>query len=137
MTQASPAPDRIRLDKWLWQARFFKSRRLAGEAAASGGVRVNGTRIAKPAHAVRPGDVLTFPQGRAIRVVRVLDPGTRRGPAPEARALYEDLAPLAPKPARAVQVPAPAWRAPGAGRPTKRERRDIEALRRHVPPGSS
>ena len=79
------APGKLRVDKWLWHARFFKSRGLAGGLVASGAVRVNGERIAKAAHAVRPGDVLTFPQGRTIRVVRVLGLGTRRGASPARR----------------------------------------------------
>ena len=134
---------RIRIDKWLWHARFFKSRGLAGEVAGSGAVRVNGERIAKPAHGVRSGDVLTFPQGRQIRVVRVLGLGVRRGPAAEARMLYDDLEPPAvakPPLAGAAPVDAsgappadPARREPGAGRPTKRERRDIDALRSRDP----
>jgi len=84
----------IRIDKWLWYARFFKSRTLAQRLVAEGHVRVNRERVTKSAGAVRPGDVLTFPQGREIRVVRVLDCGDRRGPAPEAERLYEDLAPV-------------------------------------------
>jgi ribosome-associated heat shock protein Hsp15 len=81
----------IRLDKWLWQARFFKSRSLSAGAVEGGHVRVNGHRVTKPAHALRAGDVLTFAQGGRIRLVRVLAPGTRRGPASEAQALYDDL----------------------------------------------
>lgn len=81
----------IRLDKWLWQARFFKSRSLSAAAVEQGGVRVNGQRVAKPAHGLRPGDVLTFAQGGRIRLVRMRDPGGRRGPASEAQALYDDL----------------------------------------------
>ncbi|HQU70304.1 MAG TPA: RNA-binding S4 domain-containing protein [Albidovulum sp.] len=83
--------DRIRIDKWLWQARFFKTRSLAASVVSSGHLRLNGVKMAKPGHDVRPGDVLTFPQADHIRVVRVLAPGTRRGPAEEARTLYADL----------------------------------------------
>ncbi len=85
---AAPA---IRLDKWLWQARFFKSRSLSAGLVEQGGVRVNGQRVIKPAHGLRPGDVLTFAQGPQIRVVRVRARAERRGPAPEAQALYDDL----------------------------------------------
>lgn len=85
------ADDRIRIDKWLWQARFFKTRSLAAGVVSSGHLRLNGVKMAKPGHDVRPGDVLTFPQADHIRVVRVLAPGTRRGPAEEARTLYADL----------------------------------------------
>lgn len=92
-----PGPGRIRLDKWLWHARFFKSRSLAARLCAAGGVRIGGTPVAKANHAVKPGDVLTFAQGGHIRVVRVKAIGQRRGPAPEARTLYEDLSPPSPE----------------------------------------
>ena len=91
----SPQP-RLRLDKWLWQARFFKSRALAADLVDRGQCRVNGQRVVKPGHGILSGDVLTFPQGEKIRVVRVLALGERRGPATEAQALYADLAPPAP-----------------------------------------
>ena len=82
---------KLRLDKWLWQARFFKGRDLAAELIHSGHLRLNGQRCAKPGHAVAVGVVLTFPQGTQIRVVRILALGQRRGPAPEAQALFADL----------------------------------------------
>ncbi len=82
---------RVRLDKWLWQARFFKSRSLASAAVEGGHVRVNGQHVVKPAQPVGPGDVLTFAQAGLIRVVRIIGCGTRRGPATEARQLYTDL----------------------------------------------
>ncbi|WP_417722291.1 RNA-binding S4 domain-containing protein [Salipiger sp.] len=113
---------RLRIDKWLWQARFFKTRSLAAKAVASG-LRVNGLSVSKPAHMVGPGDVLTFSQGRTVRVIRIAAPGERRGPAPEARTLYVDLDPPAP---RAPEPQAPRY--DGGGRPTKRDRR---ALDRH------
>jgi ribosome-associated heat shock protein Hsp15 len=88
-----PAPeDGLRLDKWLWQARFFKTRALAAELAIRRKIRINSVPVAKPHYRVRPGDVLTFPQGRSIRVVRVLALGARRGPASEAQALYVEIA---------------------------------------------
>ena len=114
----------LRLDKWLWYARFFKSRTLASRLCAAGRVRIN-RRVVDKAHAMlRAGDVLTFPQAHAIRVVRVRALGTRRGPAAEAVTLYEDLAP--PEPARSDTA---APRAPGAGRPTKSDRRAMERLK--------
>ena len=128
------AEEKLRVDKWLWQARFFKSRGLAGEVAGSGRLRVNGSHVAKPSHAVRPGDVLTFPQGRRIRVIRIEALGGRRGPASEAAELYSDLEPPAPaSPAPAAGPAPPARREPGQGRPTKRERRRIDAIRRTPP----
>lgn len=134
---ASPQPGAsLRLDKWLWQARFCKSRALASKLCAAGRVRVSGTLIHKAHQAVRVGDVLTFPQGHQIRVVRIVALGTRRGPAAEARLLYEDLAPPAQLPGQppvAAEGPAdPAavgLRPPGAGRPTKTDRRALDRLR--------
>jgi ribosome-associated heat shock protein Hsp15 len=83
--------DRQRLDKWLWFARFAKSRTLAAKLVESGFVRVNGQRSPDPAKALALGDVVTIALERATRVVRVEALGTRRGPVPEARQLYVDL----------------------------------------------
>jgi ribosome-associated heat shock protein Hsp15 len=91
-----PDGDRIRLDKWLWQARFFKTRGLAADVIGSGRVRLNGQPCRKAGHAVGPGDVLSFPTGAVLRLVRVMLCGTRRGPAPEAQALYADLSDPSP-----------------------------------------
>lgn len=92
--KADPATaPKLRLDKWLWQARFFKSRSLAAEQIEAGSVRVNGQRITKPGRDISESDTLTFPQGTRIRVIRVLALGLRRGPATEALSLYLDLEP--------------------------------------------
>lgn len=120
-------PGGQRIDRWLWFTRLLKSRTLAAALVASGKMRVNGERSAKPSRLVRPGDVLTFPLGDHIRVVKVLAPGTRRGPAPEARALYDDMAP--PQPRIAADKTAGPLREAGSGRPTKKERRQTEALK--------
>ena len=120
----------LRADKWLYQARFFKSRTLAAKVC-DGGLRISGNKVDKAHAKVRVGDVLTFPQGRHIRVVKVLALGTRRGPAPEARGLYEDLSPPeAQTPLPKSAKPAVPTRDPGSGRPTKRERRQLDRLRR-------
>ncbi|RUS63294.1 RNA-binding S4 domain-containing protein [Pseudorhodobacter sp. E13] len=89
----SAASGKIRLDKWLFYARFFKTRNLAAAVISKGRLRLNGQRQAKPGHAIGPGDVLIFPMGNQTRVIRMLAPGTRRGPAAEAQSLYEDLDP--------------------------------------------
>ena len=81
----------LRVDKWLWQARFFKSRALAADLAEGGHLRINGQPTRKPGHGVGVGDVLTFPQANRIRVIRVTALGYRRGPADEAQRLYDDL----------------------------------------------
>ena len=112
-----------RIDRWLWFARFFKSRSLASRFVASGRPRVNGTTVSKAHHPLRLGDVLTFSQGPLIRVVRVTGLGQRRGPAVEARTLYDDLE---PPPPRAPRDRPPA---PRAGRPTKAGRRAIQRMK--------
>ena len=120
-----PTATSLRIDKWLWAARFFKTRSLASAACAGGKVDVN-DGAAKPARPLRAGDMVqvTLPHGRR-RIVKVLALDDRRGSAPIAQALYEDLTP--PEPPRARQAPPP-YRAAGAGRPTKRERRDLDRL---------
>jgi len=122
----------LRADKWLWYARFFKSRSLATQICQAGKLRLSGLGVVKPHHKVKPGDVLTFPQARHIRVIKILALSTRRGPASEAQALYEDLKPPEPKsrlPAGTPDANITARREPGSGRPTKRERRDLDRLR--------
>ena len=125
--------DTQRLDKWLWYARFFKSRSLATRFCQSGKLRVDGTVIRKAHHMVYVGNVLTFPKGPDIRVIKVLDPGTRRGPAAEAQDLYDDLNPPEVSARNAGELSASAasagCRKPGAGRPTKADRRAIDRLR--------
>jgi ribosome-associated heat shock protein Hsp15 len=92
MSAPDPASLGLRLDKWLWQARFFKTRALAAQLVGKGRLRINQTVVTKAHYRIRPGDVLTFPQGQVVRVVRVVDLGSRRGPASEAQTLYEDIA---------------------------------------------
>ncbi len=116
--------DTIRLDKWLWQARFFKSRSLAAGVVSAGKVRVNSQPVSKPSRAVGTDDVLTFPKEDDVKVVRILACGVRRGPAPEAQALYEDLSPEpAPKAPRNPKFE-------GGGKPTGRDRRKHDAFTR-------
>ena len=82
-----------RIDKWLYYARIVKSRSLATRLVQSARVRVNRAKTDRPAQTIKVGDVLTIMLDRRVLVYRVLRPGTRRGPAPEARCLYEDLTP--------------------------------------------
>lgn len=101
-TRGAPAPPSRRLDQWLWFARFVKSRSLAARLCAAGLVAVNQTAVTKANHQIREGDTIAVPQGAFCRTVRVLALGARRGPAAEARTLYEEttaplrLADLAP-----------------------------------------
>jgi ribosome-associated heat shock protein Hsp15 len=121
-----------RLDKWLWCARFFKSRSLASKLLGAGRLRLSGKVVNKAHQLVRPGDVLTFPQGPFIRVVKVLYLAERRGPAPEAQLLYEDLEPIEEQrqtKAETVEFDsATSRRERGDGRPTKEDRRAIDRL---------
>jgi ribosome-associated heat shock protein Hsp15 len=124
-TQAAPA---VRIDRWLWATRLYKSRSLAAEACDGGKVKVNGHN-AKPHKLVRVNDAVsvTHPAGRKEFTVIAL--AERRGPASEARLLYEDHSPPPPpREERSVFVP-PQFRPHGMRRPTKRERRQIEKVR--------
>ncbi|MEL7047418.1 MAG: RNA-binding S4 domain-containing protein [Pseudomonadota bacterium] len=124
-----------RLDKWLWYTRIVKSRSLAAALIEAGRVRLNRTKVDKPKQTVRPGDVITATVNRKVRVLKVVLPGVRRGPAVEAQTLYEDLTPVeVPTTAQTrqdqpLQPLAVAQREPGSRRPTKRERRQTDQLR--------
>ena len=87
----------LRLDKWLWYARFFKTRANATRAISGGRFRLDGEVMSKPHRAAQPGQILTFVQGDRVRVIRIVALGSRRGPATEAAELYEDMSPEAPK----------------------------------------
>jgi ribosome-associated heat shock protein Hsp15 len=81
-----------RIDKWLFHARFYRTRAMAQAAASAGKVRLNGVRVEKPGHLLRPGDVLTLGRGGQIVALKVLALAERRGPATEAQQLYEIVA---------------------------------------------
>jgi ribosome-associated heat shock protein Hsp15 len=136
-----PTPDdstgKVRLDKWLWAARFYKTRGLSSEAIDKGHVRLNGLPV-KPSRDVKPGDTLELHIGPDTRTVVVRGLSGVRGPAPVAALLYEETAAsllqrsqaaelrrLAPEPAHSLAM----------GRPTKRDRRQIEDLREAPPRG--
>lgn len=120
------APETVRLDRWLWAARFYKSRSLAHAACEGGKVDVNG-QAAKPSRSLRSGDRLRITLGEWRRELVVRGVAERRGPASEASRLYEDHSP--PPPPRARRLPPPIARPPGLGRPTKRDRRQLDHLR--------
>jgi ribosome-associated heat shock protein Hsp15 len=124
--------DKLRIDKWLWAARFYKTRTLASEEIARGRVAVNGQEV-KPAREVKVGDMVAVRQGALQRTVLVKGLSGMRGPAPVAQQLYEETPDsikareaaaeqrrLAPEPALAIEQ----------GRPTKRGRRDLEDAQR-------
>jgi ribosome-associated heat shock protein Hsp15 len=113
---------KIRLDKWLWHARFFKTRTLAAKVVSGGHVRVNSSKVSKPSAAVVADTVLTFPQGNHIRVIKIVALGTRRGPASEAQTLYEDLSPSEENISKEQTQR-------GGARPTKKDRRSLDLIR--------
>jgi ribosome-associated heat shock protein Hsp15 len=113
---------RQRIDKWLWFARLAKSRSIAQKLVTGGKVRVNRDKIDASSRLVRPGDVLTITFERQVRILRILAPGHRRGPAPEAQSLYDDITPAAEPSAVAPLVQR------GGPRPTKRDRRVLDAF---------
>ena len=121
--------DKIRIDKWLWFARFFKTRTLAGKVADGSKIRVNGEIIKKSSHTIKAGDILTFPTGDSknpiIRVIEIVALGEKRESAPKAQLLYKDLAPPQP---RIKEVDTFHHRDRGTGRPTKKQRRETEKL---------
>jgi ribosome-associated heat shock protein Hsp15 len=121
--------DRLRIDKWLWAARFFKTRSLAAQAVDGGRVRLNGVRV-KPAKEVQPGDELTVHIGELEWVIDVRALSARRGPAAAARQLYKERAESAARRQAAIDVrkalPEPAFGV--RGRPTKRDRRMLKRL---------
>ena len=116
-----------RIDKWLWYARASKSRSLAARLVTGGAVRINRIKTTKASETVKPGDVVTVTVHHHVRVLEVMLPGTRRGPATEAATLFNDLTP--PPPPKEETVILGPVREQGAGRPTKRERRKIDKLR--------
>jgi ribosome-associated heat shock protein Hsp15 len=115
--------DRQRIDKWLWHARVVRTRSAAAALVESGHVRLNGKRVTACSQAVRAGDVVTIALDRTVRVLKATTFAERRGSAVEAQSLYEDLSPPRPAGPRSASA---AERAPGSGRPTKRERRAID-----------
>lgn len=130
-----------RIDKWLWFVRVAKTRTLAATLVAGGKVRVNRIKIGKPSQTVKPGDVVTVTTGPRVRVLRVVAGGARRGPATEARGLYEELTPaqVHPKPSTGAAAGEPVadtpvdvrgyGHLPASSRPNKRERRQIVRLK--------
>lgn len=118
----------IRIDKWLWAARFFKTRGLATDAVAGGLVHLNGSRV-KPAKVIKPGDTLQIQREQLAMtvVIRVLP--TRRGPAKEAAMLYEETAESLEERQRIQALPTATMIPVFGGRPTKKNRRTLDKIR--------
>lgn len=123
------AEGRQRIDKWLFFARAVKSRSLAAKVAVAGRVRINRDKATQASDLVKVGDVLTITLDGRILVWKVLAPGVRRGPAEEARTLYEDMSPAPTPKAETLPDAITPLRDAGSGRPTKKERRQTDRLR--------
>jgi len=126
--------ERVRVDRWVWAARFVKSRALAADAVKAGRVQVNGERV-KPSRGLKPGDELQVTLGAVRRTVVVRGLSERRGPASEAALLYEETAQSVAarelQAARERLAPAPAPGSDRSGRPTKRDRRRLDGFGGH------
>lgn len=134
---SAPPTEKVRLDKWLWAARFYKTRSLSAEEIDKGRVRLNGQSV-KPSREVKPGDLLELRIGPVQRTVCVRALSAVRGPAPVAALLFEETAEsialrlaaaeqrrLSPEPAHSISQ----------GRPTKRDRRNMDGLQQEPPRG--
>ena len=131
MSKQGMADQAGRLDRWLWCARFFKTRSSATKFVNDGHVRITRdettSRAEKPSLILRPGDTLIFTRGDQLRVIEVIAGAERRGPASEAQTLYTDHSP--PRPTKEERKAQPFEREKGAGRPTKKDRRALDAIK--------
>ena len=119
--------EKIRLDIWLWYARFYKSRSLSSKAILSGNLRVNSIKIIKPASKVKINDVLTINHVNKVRIIRIQSIGARRGPASEAQALYNDLSVDGTTTSRIKDVSEKS-KTDTNKRPTKKDRRILDKI---------
>ncbi len=118
-----------RIDKWLWFARRFKTRTLAARFVTSGHIRLNNHRITKTSHLVQINDTITYVSKQKVTILKVTGIGVRRGPANEAAILYQDLSPPEVALSKKARILSSSGkREEGAGRPTKKQRREIDAL---------
>ena len=116
----------MRLDKWLWHARFVKTRSLAQTLLTGGKVRLNGNKLDKASAKIRVNDEISFAVHDRLHLIKVAGLSDRRGPAPEARLLYEEIAPAQNLSERKSQAQRPR----GEGRPSKKQRRQIDAFKK-------
>ena len=119
--------EKIRLDTWLWYARFYKSRSLSSKVILSGKVRVNSNKIIKPASKVKINDVLTINHVNTVRIIQIESIGSRRGPASEAQALYNDLSPDVTAASKSKDVSEKSKKDTNK-RPTKKDRRLLDKI---------
>ncbi|GAA6211612.1 RNA-binding S4 domain-containing protein [Hyphomicrobiales bacterium 4NK60-0047b] len=119
-----------RIDQWLFYSRLVKSRSLAGRLVEAGKLRVNKVKVSKPSSLVRKGDVITSMINRDLKIIEILELGVRRGPASEAKELYNDITPKeAPRPKPGRFIAKTPSRPKGEGRPTKKDRRKYDSIK--------
>ena len=131
MNEHSSSPETQRIDKWLWHARFFKTRSLSQKQITTGKIRVDREKISNPSRKITIGNVLTITREREIKIIEIIAIADKRGPYSEARLLYNDLSPPKPEKQKQEQTTEALSRIKSDGRPTKHQRKQIMALKRN------
>ncbi len=120
-----------RIDKWLWHARFFKTRSLAQKQVATGKIRVDKEKISSPSRKILPGNILTITRQRDIKIIEIVEIADKRGPYKEAQLLYNDLSLPKPEIEKQEATKESMFRIQSEGRPTKHQRKQIMAMKRN------
>lgn len=120
-----------RIDKWLWHARFYKTRSIAQKQVSTGKIRVDREKISSPSRKVTTGNVLTITRERDIKIIEILGIADKRGPYSEAQLLYNDMSPPKPEKQKQEQTRESMSRIQSEGRPTKHQRKQIMAMKRN------
>ena len=131
MSEQTPSTQSQRIDKWLWHARFFKTRSLAQKQVVTGKIRVNREKISSPSRKILIGNVLTITRERDIKIIEVLGIADKRGPYSQAQLLYNDMSPPKPEKQKQEQTRDSMSRIQSEGRPTKHQRKQIMAMKRN------
>ncbi len=120
-----------RIDKWLWHARFFKTRSIAQKFVTSGKIRIDREKISSASRQIRVGNVLTITRERDVKIIEIVDMAQSRGPFSEAQLLYNDLSPPVAEKQKQEQTKESMSRIESDGRPTKHQRKQIMAMKRN------
>lgn len=131
MTEETSSNLSQRIDKWLWHARFYKTRSIAQKQVATGKIRVDREKISSPSRKVSAGNVLTITRDRDIKIIEILGVADKRGPYSEAQLLYNDMSPPKPEKQKQEQTKESMSRIQSKGRPTKHQRKQIMAMKRN------
>jgi ribosome-associated heat shock protein Hsp15 len=131
MTEVTSSNLSQRIDKWLWHARFYKTRSIAQKQVATGKIRVDREKISSPSRKVSAGNVLTITRDRDIKIIEILGVADKRGPYSEAQLLYNDMSPPKPEKQKQEQTKESMSRIQSEGRPTKHQRKQIMAMKRN------